>query len=195
MNLDLVIIGAGALGREVYSLVQDINSTFKKITVIGFLDDSAKVGTEIRNVKVIGGSNEIGSIRNVQYVIAIGNPILRKQLFEKVKASGFKLPNLIHPTARIDTYCQINWEKVEGNIICAKVILNCDVDILNNNLINVGCILSHDTKLGNHNTLMQGCIINGVISIGNECLISPGVVVNGKYEFNKAKIKINVENY
>ncbi len=53
MISNLIIIGAGALGSEVFSLVQDINEK-KQFEVIGYLDDFTLINSEIRGVKVFG---------------------------------------------------------------------------------------------------------------------------------------------
>lgn len=194
MISNLIIIGAGALGREVYSLVHDINEIKKQYEVIGFLDDGAEVNYEVRGLKVLGTSNLISTFKSTQFIIAIGNPKLRKQLFNKLKDSGATLPNLIHPSAKIDAYFVSKWHIIEGNIIFANTVLSCNVSLGNNNLINVGSILSHDTQLGNHNTLMQGCIINGFVKFKDECLVSPGLIITGKYEFNEAHVEISLNN-
>jgi hypothetical protein len=105
------------------------------------------------------------------------------------------LPNLIHPLAKIDTYFGSNWDEIAGNIICATVVLSCEVKLGHNNLINVGCILSHDTLLGNHNTLMQGYIVNGFVKLKDEWMLSPSVVLTGEREFNDVAIKSSLDNY
>jgi UDP-3-O-[3-hydroxymyristoyl] glucosamine N-acyltransferase len=191
----IIIVGAGALGREVFSLIEEINGSKAKFEVLGFLDDEAVINTLIRGKKVLGTSFDIGNFENAQYVIAVGNCIIRKKLFDRAKECGAVMPNLIHPLAKIDNYCKINWDKVEGNIICANAILSCDVLIGNNNLINVGSILSHDTVLGNNNTIMQGCILNGFVTLKDNCFVRPGIAINGKFEFHEATVKVNMENY
>jgi acetyltransferase-like isoleucine patch superfamily enzyme len=191
----LIIIGAGALGREVVSMVNVINKSKKQFEIIGFLDDIAVEGTEIRSLKVLGLSQKIGSFNNTKYIIAIGNPELRKFFYEKVKLSNCFLPNLIHPIANIDDFCITNWDEVEGNIICASANISCDVIIGNNNLINVASILSHDTKIGNHNTIMQGSVINGLVTIGDKCFISSGITISGQFELNSKKITNNLVDF
>jgi UDP-3-O-[3-hydroxymyristoyl] glucosamine N-acyltransferase len=195
MISNLIIIGAGALGREVYSLVHDINEIKKQFEVIGFLDDGVEINSEIRGLKVLGTSNLISTFKGTQFIIAIGNPKLRKQLFNKVKDSKATLPNLIHPSAKIDNYFGSNWHTIEGNIIFANTVFSCNVCLGNNNLINFGSILAHDTQLGNHNTIMQGCIFNGFVKFKDECFVSPGLIITGKYEFNEAQVKISLNNY
>ncbi|MBU3663889.1 MAG: hypothetical protein FGM41_11940 [Bacteroidetes bacterium] len=193
--INLVIIGSGALGREMISLVEDINLVKMQFHILGFLDDNGLLGSSIREYLVLGGSDEIGNHQNAQYVIAIANPVLRQRMFEKVKLKGMQLPNLIHPSAKIDKYAAIKWDYIEGNILAANTFLSCDVQLGNNNFVNVGVILSHDTFVGNHNVIMQGCILNGLIEVKDECWIWPGIKIKGKVSINKTHVKLDIENY
>jgi UDP-3-O-[3-hydroxymyristoyl] glucosamine N-acyltransferase len=193
--IKLVIIGSGALGREIISLIEDINSVKMRFQILGFLDDNGLLGSNIRGYLVIGGSDEIGNHPNAQYIIAIANPALRKSMFEKIKLKERQLPNLIHPSTKVDKHVEINWEQIEGNILAANTFLSCDVQLGNNNFLNVGVILSHDTYVGNHNAIMQGCILNGSIEVKDECWIWPGTKINGKASLNKTQVKLDIENY
>lgn len=193
--INLVIIGSGALGREMISLIEDINTVKMQFNILGFLDDNGPMGSNIRGYLVLGGIDEIGNHQNAQYVIAIANPALRKSMFEKVKLKDKPLPNLIHPSAKIDKHVEINWDQIEGNILAAHTFLSCDVQLGNNNFLNVGVILSHDTFIGNHNAIMQGCILNGFIEVKDECWIWPGIKIYGKVSLNKTQVKLDIENY
>jgi UDP-3-O-[3-hydroxymyristoyl] glucosamine N-acyltransferase len=193
--INIVIIGSGALGREMISLIDDINSVQIQFQILGFLDDNGLLSSNIRGYFVLGGSDEIGNHENAQYVIAIANPALRKSMFEKVKLKGKQLPNIIHPSSKIDKHAAIKWDQIEGNILAANTFLSCDVHLGNNNFLNVGLILSHDTIIGNHNAIMQGCILNGLIEVKDECWIWPGIKINGRVSLNKTQVKLDIENY
>ena len=53
---DLVIIGAGGLGREVAQLIMDINQDKKTWNVLGFIDETIeKQGSVINDTAVLGG--------------------------------------------------------------------------------------------------------------------------------------------
>jgi hypothetical protein len=110
--INLIIIGSGALGREMISLIEDINSVKMQFNILGFLDDNGLLGSNIRGNLILGGSDEIGNHQNAQYVIAIANPAMRKSMFEKVKFKGMQLPNLIHPSAKFDKHVAINWDQM-----------------------------------------------------------------------------------
>lgn len=186
--VNLTIIGAGAFGREVLSLIEVINEKKSTFDIIGFIDDNLPIGTIIQNKKIIGNSNNLHELKNTAFVIAIANPKIKRLIFEKVIAFKGSVPNLIHPEAKIDKYIETNWNEIQGTIICSGVTISCNVKLGNNNLINTNSILTHDTILGNHNIIMQNCVLNGEIEIKNECFLGIGTIINGKHVINNNSI-------
>ena len=70
---DLIIIGAGGLGREVAAMVK---SSFSDVyRVMGYVDDSVAEGTLIGGNKVLGNIDWLNNYNNeVSIVMAIGSP-------------------------------------------------------------------------------------------------------------------------
>ena len=122
---DIVIIGAGGFGREVAWLIEDINKENKEWNFLGFVDDNEEIqGKEINGYKVVGN---IEWLKNQElYVVnAIGDPIIKKKVMERLQGSKNKYPVLIHPSV-------IYSDKVtfgEGSIICAGNIITVNIEI------------------------------------------------------------------
>src|SRR5271170_5606264 len=100
-----LIIGARADGHA--KVVLEILKAGKKYDVVGFIDDApSKLGLEIKGLKVLGNTNELASFKKTLgaecAIVAIGNNPLRRQLSEKIIASGLELINAIHPTVYFD---------------------------------------------------------------------------------------------
>lgn len=51
---DIAIYGAGGFGREVLTLVEEVNRDRKEYNFIGFFDDGKKKGEVVNNYPVIG---------------------------------------------------------------------------------------------------------------------------------------------
>jgi sugar O-acyltransferase (sialic acid O-acetyltransferase NeuD family) len=189
--LDLVIIGAGGVGREMLSLVEEINLNSFTYNCLGFLDDQKPKGTLVNNKPIIGSIdlNNLEKISEINFIVAIGNPTIRKEVFNKIGNLGGILPNIIHPLARIDKHVSTNLSSVNGNIICYNASIGCNVSMGDNNFVNMGAIIGHDTIIGSHNVIMQTSVLNGEIEVRDECFIGPGVVLNGVVKIpNKEKI-------
>ncbi|MGL5766584.1 MAG: acetyltransferase [Sarcina sp.] len=159
---DIVIIGAGGLGKEIAWLIEDINKTGKKFNLLGFLDDGKIKGENINNYKVLGGSNTISDLKNIFFVVAIGNAKLKKVLVEKAIHLGAKPVNLIHPSVIISE----NNLMGEGIVICAGNIITVNVQIENFVTLNSACTIGHDTKISEYTTVYPCVSISGNCEIG-----------------------------
>ena len=66
--LDLVIIGAGGVGREMLSLVEEINLNSFTYNCLGFLDDQKPIGTLVNDKPILGTID----INNLNYIVIRG---------------------------------------------------------------------------------------------------------------------------
>lgn len=162
---DIVIIGAGGFGREVAWLIEDINKENKEWNFLGFVDDNEEIqGKEINGYKVVGN---IEWLKNQElYVVnAIGDPIIKKKVMERLQGSKNKYPVLIHPSV-------IYSDKVtfgEGSIICAGNIITVNIEIGKHVIINLDCTIGHDAKIGDYSTILPSVNVSGNVDI-EECV-------------------------
>ncbi len=134
MKLNLLILGAGTHGRDVYEIAKSLH-VFKEIS---FLDDT-KEGDNI-----IGKCADAAAYRD-EYpcaFIAIGNNEIRKQYAELLRENNFLIPSIVSPAANISSKAQIG----EGVAILPQVTVSeaviGDFCILaSNSLVNSGCVL------------------------------------------------------
>lgn len=91
---------------------------------------------------------------------------LRKEKFEMIKKYGYKLPNLIHPTAIMN-----NTVLGEGNIILENTIIEPNTVLGDDNILWSAVLLGHDGIHGDHNHYAACCLIAGNCKIGNNCFI------------------------
>lgn len=170
---DLVIIGAGGLGREVAWLVEDINIQNNQWNLVGFVDDNESIqGIEIGGYKVVG---DVGWLKGQElYVVnAIGDPVAKKKTMDKLRNSKNTYPVLIHPSVIYSDRVTFG----EGSIICAGNIITVDIKIGEHVLINPTCTVGHDVILNNYSTVLPGVNLSGFVKI-EECVsIGAGSVI------------------
>lgn len=176
---DIVIIGAGGFGREVAWLIEDINKKNKEWNLIGFVDDNESIqGTEINGYEVVGNVEWLRK-QELHVVNAIGDPIVKKIVMERLKASKNIYPVLIHPSV-------IYSDKVsfgEGSIVCAGNIITANIEIGNHVIINLDCTIGHDAVLGHYTTVLPSVNVSGFVrteecvSIGTGSAIIQGVTI------------------
>jgi NDP-sugar pyrophosphorylase family protein len=179
MKKKIIILGAGSLGLEVLGLLF-ANSQRKEndFEIIGFLDDMIQKGTKINGIEVIGDTNDIEFFLYADFVIAIGDPLIRKEKYDSIKNQKCSLPNIVHPNSSIEILNSVNWKNTEGNIIMNNVSISIGTKIGNNNLIGVGSILTPGLSIGNHNTIMQGVIFNDIVNVGDTNYFGPGTIID-----------------
>ncbi len=180
---ELIIIGAGGLGRELAAMVR--GSDLSKIwQVLGFVDDGIFEGNRIDGLPLLGNLQWLENQEDgISVALGIGAPIVKTKVIEKLNSKKFVFPNLVHPTAQM-----IDRERVEvgfGNIICANAILTTSISIGNFNVINLSCTIGHDVKMGNFCSLMPSVNVSGNVILEDEVLIGTGAQIIKKAKLGK----------
>lgn len=134
--------------------------------------------TELDNVEVISFEEmqEKYPTEDVVLVMAIGYTQMgnvRKKVFEKCKAMGYRFENYIHPTAIISPDVMLG----EGNNILEGVIVEVGVTIGNANLFFGGSMIGHESEIGNYNTFSVKSTIAGCVEVRNNCFLGAASAV------------------
>ena len=173
----LGIYGTGGLGREVFILVNKINQSFLCWDEIVFIDDFTKeVILSNRPIYAFDKFKDTFPRENTEIIIALGEPIYRQKLADKVCASGFKLAKLIHPNVYIpeDTIIE------EGCIIFDNAVISCNVRLSRNVVIQPMAIVSHDSIVGENTVISAFVFIAGNCNIGNSVFIAVSASIREK---------------
>src|SRR5699024_1378644 len=95
---DIVIIGAGGFGREVAWIIEDINKKSLQWNILGFVDDNETVqGKYFGDYSIIGKLDYLFD-KELNVVIAIAKPTIRRLIYNKLKHTKNIFPTLIHPS-------------------------------------------------------------------------------------------------
>lgn len=160
---DIVIYGAGSVGRFIEQIISDINSEKHQYNFLGYLDDdSTKYGSDIFGYEVLGGMDWIDDRQNVYIALGFSNPIQKFELIKKMAAINFKnFVSLIHPQTWISKRVDIGI----GAVIYPGAHIEIDVKIGSFALLNMLCTIGHDCTLGNFVTISPGVNIGGYNNI------------------------------
>lgn len=165
---DIAIFGIGGFGREVLTLIQDINKVEPSWNVVGFFDDGYSIGYESHGLKNLGGVKELNEWKTpLSVTIAIGTPCIKHAIYNKIQNPYIDYPTLIHPSVIIGDKDSVKIGK--GCIFCAYTVITCDVDLGDFVILNIACTLGHDTVVKDYCAFMPTCNISG------ECKIEEGV--------------------
>ncbi|MBZ7964600.1 acetyltransferase [Campylobacter sp. 2457A] len=109
------------------------------------------------------------NLEKYDFFIAIGNNQLRKDFFEKVSQSGFKIVNLIHPSAIISPSAFIKEDA--GILIMPYVVVNARAKISKGVVLNTSSVIEHECEIGEFSHISVGAKCAGNVKIGKNCLL------------------------
>lgn len=169
----LYIVGAGGFGREVAWLVERINEVRADWDLIGFVDDDVNSwGKLCGGYTVLGGTDFLVELDCDAWVVcAVGNPMTRKTIVEKMCRMGsIRFATLIDPMAICSPQVKIG----EGSIVCAGSILTVNISIGNHVIINLDCTLGHDDMIEDYVTVYPSVNISGNVRVGGMTELGTG---------------------
>lgn len=162
---NILIYGAGGFGKEVFCLLREANQFSNEWNFLGFLDDNLPLGTDLKFGLVVGGIDYLlNSTEQLHVVLAIGNPVSRELISQKINNKNIIFPNLIAPDFR--ALDQDSLKMGVGNIIFSKCSTSVDVSVGSFNIFNSQIAIGHDSHIGDYNTFLPGTKVSGSVHIG-----------------------------
>lgn len=170
----LVIIGAGGMGRSLYDMARHSIGYGSEFVIKGYIDDnlSALAGFATYPPVLAKIEGYVPSKEEV-FVCSIGGRA-RKKCIDEIISRGGQFINLIHETAFIGTNVQMG----EGNVIGAFVRLACDSRLGSHNLIQNFTTIGHDCRIGNFNRVDCYVMMVGNTKLQDETNIYTRAVIN-----------------
>ncbi|MBR3753946.1 MAG: acetyltransferase [Clostridia bacterium] len=175
---DLVVYGAGGMGRELMWQLNDPKS--EKYNILGFIDDDPeKLGEIINGYPVVGDTAWLlERSKEICVAVAVGNPAVRRKIVEKLRANAnISFPNIIAPDVRISEFVKLG----EGCIICYANIITVNIEIGDFFLSNRCCTIGHDCVIGDYVTL------NPMVSVSGNVTVESGVDIGTGANIIQAK--------
>lgn len=175
---DIVIIGAGGVGRETAWIIEQINMRNPTWNIIGFVDDNEEIwDSQINGYKVIGNLSWLNALENKPYVIiAIANYKVKKSIVNKL-CDRFQFATIIHP----DVYLNRTVEIGKGSIVYPGVIMTINISIGNHVIVSPKCGIGHDSIIKDYVSLLWNVNVSGFDIIEEGVLIGSGAtIIQGK---------------
>lgn len=184
---DIAIFGVGGFGREVLTLIQDLNKVNPQFNILGFFDDGHPKGEMVNGYQTLGGVNELNKWpTDISVAVAIGTPSVKKKIIHNIKNTNVSFPTLIHPTVLIGDR---NYVKIgKGCIICAENILTTNIEIHDFVILNLACTVGHDTIINDYAAFMPSVNISGEVNIGESVYVGTGVKIINQLEIGENAI-------
>lgn len=171
----MVIIGAKGFAKEVLEILHQND----QLEGLAFYDD---VNADLPDLlygkfPILKNENQVkGHFQKFgnDFTIGIGDPKLRKFLYEKFLSLGGSFTSTISSTCYIGNY----GNQIEnGCNIMQKVVLTNDITLKMGVIINQMSSIGHDVLIGEFSEICPNVSISGNCRIGNNVFIGTGAII------------------
>ncbi|HEU5149607.1 MAG TPA: NeuD/PglB/VioB family sugar acetyltransferase [Iamia sp.] len=167
----LVILGAGGHGREVLDVARHDPTAPR---VLGFLADEEPDPALLEPL----GTSWLGPIAVLEgidalFVIAVGDPGVRRTLHERATRWGREPARLWHRTAHRAAGVEVG----AGTVVLANASVTSNVRLGLHVHVNLNATVAHDCDLGDYVTVNPGANLNGNVTVGPDATIGSGAVI------------------
>ena len=171
---NLVIIGAGGFGREMFGAAREAVGYGESFRIKGFLDGNLAALDGFDGYPAIIGSPEeyeIGS--DDVFVTALGSIESRRRCVGMVEARGGVFIPVIHRSASLGPNVMVG----AGSFVAHNVVLTADVKVGRHACVFHGTVIGHDTELGDFSHIYSLVSIGGGVRVGEGAAVFPGAKV------------------
>lgn len=171
----LLIVGAGALGRQILGWAMEVPETARDWDVGGFLDDRPGILDGYnRPYGILGDPMSFPLSERDRVVCAIADPRTRLEYTEKLAQRGARFTNVIHPSAVTGFNCTLG----EGCVLAPMATLDCDVTLGNHVIMYILSGVGHDTVIGDGCMISSQAVVCGGCTLGRGAFIGTHATVN-----------------
>ncbi|MBQ1250523.1 MAG: NeuD/PglB/VioB family sugar acetyltransferase, partial [Clostridia bacterium] len=108
------------------------------------------------------------------FIVAIGNNVVRRKVQHRLTEQGLRVVSLVHPHAVIAEDVQIG----SGTVVMAGAVVNPAGAIGRGCIINTGATVDHDNVIEDFVHISVGSHLAGTVCVGTETMVGAGAVVS-----------------
>ena len=196
MENKILLIGGGGNCKSIIDVILEDNL----YSCVGIVDkEKIDIPLDDKRITYVGNDSDLPDLFksgwNQAFVSigSVGNPMIRKTLFNKLKELGFSVPNIISKRS----FTSSNAVFGVGVFIGKGAAINAGSFIGDCCIINTNSIVEHDcnvgdfvhvspggVRIGNDTHVGAGAVIKQYVSVGNNTIIGMGSVVTKDLESN-----------
>ena len=167
----IVILGLGGHAKSINDLVEGIG--YRETYYCDFLD---KNDFSVPDNKVKSYLQVVEDFKNYDFVLGIGEEILRRKLLESIIQSmpNANFPSLIHENAYVSKTAKIG----KGTVVFSGAYLGPNAVLGDWSVLNTNSVVEHDSRIGNSCIISIGVTVAGNVVIEDECFLGMGALVS-----------------
>ncbi len=181
---DILIMGAGDLGKDVAWLIERINEKEKTWNLLGFTEKSEI--ESFQGYPILGDDSVIENYEDVYVVCALANTAIRERIIDSLPKNAH-IATLIDPQAIIHRTAQIG----VGSLVFAGAMVGIEASVGKCCTVLYNAAVNHDVKVGDYTTIYPNATISGRCQIGKYCEIGTGAsIIQHVHICDNAKIGV-----
>jgi len=167
---NLIFVGFGSFGREVFNWIKHDNFFFNKYKNFYYVDDV--IGGDIKyEIKYLGKVEELpSSFFFDDFILTIANPFSKKQIFHKLSNLNLNFISFIHSSVIVSHTAKLG----RGVIICPNSFISSDSILGDFVFVNGLSSIGHDAIIDNFSTISAHVDIMGFSKVGELVFFGSG---------------------
>lgn len=170
-------MGAGGHARAVIDALQTSEAAFEPVACTdpdrelhgGYLDGVAIVGDD--DVLADLFAQDVGAACIGLGGTADNRP--RAVLYERLAATGFELPAIVHGFAHVASSATLG----AANVVLAGAVVGGGASVGEDVIVGSRAVVEHDCRIGDHVHLASGCVLGGDVTIARGARVGLGATV------------------
>ena len=176
---NLVIIGAGGFGREMFATAREAVGYGETFTVKGFLDGNPSALDGFSGYPEIIGTPETYQIEeNDVFITALGRIAARRRCAAMIEERGGRFISVIHRSASIGPNVTVG----DGSLVAHNVVLTADIKVGRHSCVFHGTVIGHDTVLEDFTHVYSLVSVGGGVRIAEGASVFPGARIVPRVE-------------
>ena len=176
---NLVIIGAGGFGREMFATAREAVGYGETFTVKGFLDGNPSALDGFSGYPEIIGTPETYQIEeNDVFITALGSIAARRRCAAMIEERGGRFISVIHRSASIGPNVTVG----DGSLVAHNVVLTADIKVGRHSCVFHGTVIGHDTVLDDFTHVYSLVSVGGNVHIAEGASVFPGARIVPRVE-------------
>lgn len=168
---NLVIIGAGGFGREMFAAAREAVGYGEDFCIKGFLDGNPDALKGFAGYpKVIGAPETYEISKNDVFISALGNIATRRRCVAMIERRGGRFISIVHRSASLGPNVSVG----DGSFIAHNVVLTADVAVGRHSCVFHGTVIGHDTALADYTHVYSLVSVGGGVRVEEGASVFPG---------------------
>ena len=182
---NLIIIGAGGFGREMFAAARESVGYGESFRIKGFLDGNVSALDGFQGYPAIIGAPETYAIEEGDvFVTALGSISARRRCAAMIEDRGGKFISVIHRSASLGPNVTVG----DGSFIAHNVVLTADISVGCHSCVFHGTVIGHDTVLEDFTHVYSLVSVGGGVRIREGAALFPGARIVPRIEIGECSV-------